>query len=611
MSPRRRSSAAAVRGAEPTAKPAVLRVPSWRTPQAALAIVAIVVATGALHWAQAVAVPIATALLLAFLLAPLVAGLERRLPSPVAAVLVVLLTCAALGGVAWILGTQLMSLAEELPQYRGNILARIADLRGVHRATGLDTVQKMAKDVVGEIEPGDPGQASRPMPVTVERPFVIERLPSLLHSLAMAGFVVVLVMFMLLRRRDARNRIIALVGHRRLAVTTKALDEMGQRITRYLVRQSLVNVMFGALVAAGLLLIGVPYAALYGALAATLRFVPYVGTAIAALAPTLVSLAIFPGWTHALMVIGMIAAVELAIYMGVEPWLCSRGAGLSEIALLIAIAFWTWLWGPVGLVLATPMTVCLVVLSKNLPALRPIAILLDKELGTRASDLYYQRLVARDESEAWSVVNVYLRDHTHEELIGDVLFPAVRSAKRDREREVLADDDAHFVYEATARMGAETAPTLPAAPSAEAGGATARTRLLACPARDEADETALRLLTLMLGATRTETQVVSHRLLVSEILAVVEDKLPDVVCIGALPPGGLAPVRYLVRRLRAQSPGLAILVVRWSGERSLERWKDELSRLGVERLTSTLEETRADIGATLRTAEQPIARTAG
>lgn len=572
------------------------------TQSGALTVIAIAVATAALQWARDVAVPVAIAILLAFVLAPIVTRLERwRLPAAAAVILVVLLSFSVFGGVGWILGSQLASLGQELPRYRGNIMERIADVRGVRRDAAIEVVQKIAKDVAGEMTRAEPSRAPGPVPVVVEPPSVLWRLPSLFQALATSGFVVVTVIFMLLRRRDSRDRIIRLAGDRHLALTTKALDEMGQRISRYLVRQSMINVAFGGLVATGLLLIGVPYAFVWGALAGTLRFVPYVGAWTAALAPTLVSLAVFPGWLRALLVIGLIAALEVTIYAGIEPWLYSRGAGLSQVALLFAIAFWTWCWGPVGLVLATPMTVCLVVLSKNVAALRPVAVLFDEELETRPSDFYYQRLVARDDDEARAIAHAYLDDHSQDALISDLLFPAVRSARRDRERDVLTNDDAHVVYEATVRIAAAEAATVVSLAAGEEGGTAPRTRVLACPARDEADETALRLLGLMLGATQPETHVVaSHHLLVSEVLALIAREPPDVVCIGALPPGGLASVRYLIRRLHAQFPDLPILVGRWSNGRNAEMWRDQLVSVGAHGVASTLQEARAEIALLLR-----------
>ena len=202
------------------------------------------------------------------------------------------------------------------------------------------------------------------MPVVVQAPSVLWQLPSLLEPLASAGLVLVLVIFMLLKHSDLRNRLIRLAGYSHLTTTTKALDEAGQRISRYLLMQSIINGSFGVAVGLGLFLIGVPYAMLWGFLAAVLRFVPYVGPAVSALLPSALSLAVFDGWVQPFLVIGLILLLELASNLVMEPWLYGQSAGVSEVALLVAIAFWTWLWGPIGLLLATPLTVCLSVLSR-------------------------------------------------------------------------------------------------------------------------------------------------------------------------------------------------------------------------------------------------------
>src|SRR5262245_25332334 len=566
----------------------------------ALTVIAVAVATAGLQWAHAVVVPIALAILLTFVLAPLVTALERwRLPSAVAVVLVVVLALAVLSVFGWILGSQLTQLAQDLPLYRQNVIARIADLRVVHRNSGIAAVLQMAKDVAAKIDPEAPGGSASPLPVTVVPPSMLWRLPSLLQAVATGGFVVVLVIFMLLRRRDAWNRIVRLIGDRRLVITTKALDEMSRRISRYLVTQFLTNAGFGAAIAVALLLIGVPYAIVWGALGASLRFIPYVGSWIAALAPTIVSLAVFPGWLEPLLVLGTVAAIELVIYVGIEPWLYGRGAELSEIALLIAVAVWTRLWGPVGLVLSTPLTVCLAVLSKHVPGLAPATLLFDKVLEPRPAEMCYQRLVARDETEASNLAHAHLEAHGLDDLIDDVLLPAIRATKRDREGDVLTDADAHAVYEAIVRIarceaagiGPGRLDQVPAKSDMAPGGA----RIVACPANDEADETALHLLGTTLGPAAADMLVTSHSLLVSEALDLIERAEPNVVCVGSLPPGGLSSVRYLARRVRARFPDLPVLVGRWDGYSRVDGWRKQLADLGVNAVLPTLAETREHV----------------
>src|SRR5262245_58348565 len=590
----------------------------------AITLISVILLLAALHVAQAVLMPVALAILFAFLLAPLVKGLQRRgIRTFAAVIMVAVLAFSALGTLAWVIGVQLASVAADLPGYRSNIIKKIGDLRVAKKGTALEKVQQMAEDVAGAIRmPNEKGANSRPVPVTVESPALIPGLPTLLEVLAVSGFVIVLVIFMLLRQEELRHRLVQVVGHRRLAVTTKALDEAGQRVSRYLIRQSIVNATFGVAVTIGLLIIGVPYAILWGVLRANLRFIPYLGGWMAVLAPTLVSLAVFPGWIQSIFVVGWMIVLELTMYMALEPWFYGQGAGISEVALLIALAFWTWLWGPIGLILGTPLTICVAVLGKYIPGLRPLALLIGESPPPRPVPVFYQRLVGRDEPEAGRTAREYLDAHSREKLFDDVLIPALAWAKRDHEADVLTDEDKRFVLNATYRIAAglpEEEPSHEDAhaskedgmhhlgmPNGQAEGP--RVCLIGWPARDTADEVALRLLALLIRPADCAVRVTSNRLLIGETLSIIERERPDVICVVALPPGGLGSTLHLVRRLRARMPETNIVVGRWAGGRSIEEWQDRLSASGVDQVGGTIAVTRAHIGEMLKTAPAQVQR---
>src|SRR6202795_3822513 len=339
-------------------------------------IIALVVV--GLYWLQGVLIPLALTVLLPFLLSPVVGTLQRRGLGRIPAVLMtVLLALSILGGVGWALTRQLVTLADERPRYSLNIQHKIADLRGASKGGSVEKVQKTVEDVVGEIQKTDKPGVTRQKPVAValEPPSILARLPTLLQALANAGVVTLLVIFMLLERRELRDRLILLIGYRRVTATTRALDEAGERISRYLLMQSIINGSFGVAVGLGLFLIGVPYAVIWGSLAAALRFIPYVGSSVAAVLTLALSLAVFPEWLQPALVVGLFLVLELVTNM-VEPLLYGQSAGVSQVALLIAVIFWTWLWGPAGLLLATPLTVCLIVLGKHLPALGFLVVLM-------------------------------------------------------------------------------------------------------------------------------------------------------------------------------------------------------------------------------------------
>ena len=414
------------------------------------AIVALVVA--GLYWLQAVLIPLALAVLLTFLLSPVVSTLQRRGLGRVPAVLVsVVLALSILGGIGWTLTRQLVTLADELPRYSLNIHQRIADLRGVSKGGSVEKVQKTVEDVVGEIQKTDKLDVTRQKPIAVvlEPPSILAHLPTLLQALASAGVVTVLMIFMLLERRELRDRVILLIGYRRMTATTRALDEAGARIGRYLLMQSIINGSFGVAVGLGLFLIGVPYAVIWGSLAAALRFIPYVGTFVSALLPLALSLAVFPGWLQPALVVGLFLVLDLVTIMVMEPWLYGQSAGISQVALLIAVIFWAWLWGPAGLLLATPLTVCLIVLGKHLPALGFIVVLMGDRPVIEAKARYYQRLLARDQDEAADIVEAYVNADGRESVYDAVLLPALFYAKQDRDRGLLSENDAQFVGQAT------------------------------------------------------------------------------------------------------------------------------------------------------------------
>jgi predicted PurR-regulated permease PerM len=571
-------------------------------PLIVLAGAALVVAC--LYWAQAVLMPLALAILLSFLLTPLVAAVQRRgVHRVVAVVLVVALVFSVLGAVAWVLAVQAASLGDELPKYRTNIKEKIADLRAVGRGGSLEKVQETVKSAAGEAErenppPAGPIRREPPTPVVVQadRSSEIWSLPVVLgpwlEPLATGGLVVVLVVFMLLERQDLRNRLLRLMGHGRLALTTKALDEAGERITRYLVMQSLINATFGGGVTLGLLALGVPYAVTWGFLAAVLRFIPYVGPWIGALLPVTLSLAVFPGWTKPLLVVALFLVLELFTNMVLETLLYAGAAGISQVALLMAVAFWTWLWGPVGLLLATPLTVCAVVFAKHVPALDFLTVMLG-DAPVLATDVsYYQRLLAGDQDEAADIVERQLKVGAPDRVYDGLLLPALVLARRDRALGAITAEDEASVLRATREILDDLAPAV-AVPGGE--GPPGRLRLLACPVGDESNAVAGAMLAHVVDPARVALQATAAAMLSSETVEVAAASGCEAVLVVSLPPGGLAPARYLVKRLRARLPGTRLLVGRWAvghaGE-DAEAVRALLVRAGADEVAVTLADAR-------------------
>lgn len=580
-----------------------------------IAVATFVLIISSLYWAQAVLIPIALAIMLTFLLSPVASASERiglgRLPS---VILIVVLTFSLLAAIGWVVTLQLTSLGNELPKYTGNVKQKIADVRGAGKGGALERVQKAIEEVKDEIQKEDvplkDKEKPRPVVVQAEESSRFWPIPlasaAMLEPLAQAGLVIVLVIFMLIQREDLRNRLIRLVGYGRLTVTTRALEEAGQRISRYLLMQTIINSSFGLAVGFALYLIGLPYAILWGFLAAVLRFIPYVGPFAAAIMPSALSLAVFEGWMWPILVVGPFLALELLNNMVLEPLLYGESAGVSGVGLLVAIAFWTWLWGPIGLVLATPLTVCVVVLSKYVPQMDFIGVLMSDEPAMKSNISYYQRLLAMDQDEAAEIVDGHLKTHPAEQIYDDLLVPALNYVRRDRELGRLTENDEQFVFQATREIledlntrepqiiesssnASEAAMVVDENPSAT----SPKVRIIGCPARDEADELALLMFRQLLDSTRYEIELMSDETLTSEVVSLVGEKSPALICIATLPPGGLAQTRYLCKRLRARFPNLKIAVGRW-GTASGDNNKILLSA-GADKVGTTMIETRDQV----------------
>jgi hypothetical protein len=329
--------------------------------------------------------------------------------------------------------------------------------------------------------------------------------------------------------------------------------------------QMMVNVGYGMIIGTGLFFIGVPYALLWGFVAAVLRYVPYLGAWLAALLPVALSFLVFESWMPTLLVVGLFLSLDLIINMLLEPWLYGRGIGVSVTALLVMVAFWAWLWGPIGLLLATPLTVCLVVLGRHVPSLKFFDTLLGDRPALEAPMGYYQRLLARDEDEAADIAEAHMKKGSIIETYDQVLLPSLAYAKRDLEREALSDGDKRFVLKATRAIADELA-LLHTAAIAAAGGKTdapadgvqraVSCRILGVPSRDDSDEAALFMLSAVLDPAVFEVIATSSAMLSAEVIDQVKQTQPDVLCIAALAPGGVAQTRLLCRRLRSSFPDL-------------------------------------------------------
>jgi predicted PurR-regulated permease PerM len=574
-----------------------------------------------LYWAQAVLVPIALAILLTFVLTPPVSWLERWVGRVPAVLLAVTLLFSILGVAGWGLSRQLDHLAEDLPRYRVNILAKIADVRVAGRGGSVQKLQETIEDIRSDLGKSDLPPETTPRAVVITPEHLagystFAWLGPVVGPLGTAGLVLAMVVFMLLERRDLRDRLIGLFGHGRLTVTTKAFDEAGTRVSRQLLMQSLVNLVYGIVAGLGLYMLAVPYALVWATLGATLRFIPYVGPVVGAGAPILISLAALEGWTGPLSVIGLFLVLELFTNLVLETMLYAGAAGVSQVALLASVAFWTWLWGPLGLLLATPLTVCLVVLGKHVPGLEFVGMLMADTPPLAPEYGYYQRLLARDQSEAADLIERHIKTQAPRSVYDALLLPALNYAERDRLEQRLSEDEEAAVIEATRELlvdAAESIATLypdSSTPSHEPNVLAPRAplRVLGHPVNGAADVLALAMLadvvndlSIVIETTHTRTQA-------SELVSLIKAQAISVVCLADLPPSPPSKTRYLVKRLRTAVPEVRIVVGRW-GPPALadESTQEVLREAGAALVAATLAETRTYLAGLMETRTTPIA----
>jgi hypothetical protein len=359
----------------------------------------------------------------------------------------------------------------------------------------------------------------------------------------------------------------------------------------------LVNVTFGIAIGFGLYLIGVPNAILWGILAATLRFVPYIGTWIAAAAPICLAMAISTDWLAPILTLGLFAVLELFCGNVVEPWLYGKGTGVSAVAVLVAAVFWTWLWGIVGLLLATPLTVCLLVIGKHVPQLSFLDILLGNEPVFEPKRRVYQRLLAGDQEEAAELVDDEVENSPLVEVYDTLLIPALALAETDRRRGELDEGRHKFILQSLKEMIHERGEGQQEVQVKEGveDGHLPRPFILCLPARDEADEIAGMMLAQLLATGECLVQSVSFTAAAGDLVDFVERRKPDVVCISATPPAAVMHARHLCKHVRGRFPQLPVVVGLWNAQGDLSKAKTRIGGGATTHVVTTLAEAQEQV----------------
>ena len=570
---------------------------------------------GLLYFGKPVLVPVALSVLLAFILSPLVEVLNKgglgRLPS---VLLASGLTFAIIGASSWGLFSQLKRLAIDLPNHKQEIQTKLVALR-----VSDDSTMGRLTDMFNEIFPPEgslPQQgeesiarnddASTQPPIVVAREAkpqfssAMEILLPVIEPVATSALVIVLVMFLLLRREDVRYRVISLMGDAALTGTTRLMRDTAERVSKYLLNLLIVNAAFGLWFGVGLYLLGVPYAPLWGFLTLGFRFIPFLGSPASVLFPLLISIATSVGWTQPIGILVFFTISELITANVIEPVLFGKTTGLTPIALLVAALFWAWLWGPIGLLLSTPLTVCLVVLGQHLPHLRSLKVLLAEQPVLDAKLQFFQRLLAHDAEEGQLVFERYATEFDRTRAFDEVLVPALRWTRRERLKEVITAEEAQFVWSATRESvvnssAGEVPRERSSLPDDEvAPSSTERPRVYGYPVHHESEEIALEMLSELLADTCDVTLSDTKRL-PSKVLAEMETEQPDVIVLAVLPPGGLPQVKYMCTELRSRCENSCVIVAYFGAVRDYDDLLVNVRKVGASYLTTSLAQTTHQI----------------
>jgi len=581
----------------------------------ATAILAFIIIT-TLYFGREIFVPIALAILLSFVLAPLVGVLQRiRMPRGLAVVSVVILAFVLIFAMGSLLATQLTQLAGDLPRYQSTISEKIQSFRETTAGRGtLERASGMLKDLSKELEkPKDAAAGTgsilspkapaplTPVPVEVRQPdpSALESLQSLisplLHPLATTGIIIIFVIFILLQREDLRNRLIRLAGSHDLQRTTAALDDAAGRLSRLFLIQLLLNGTFGVVIGLGLWLIGIPSAILWGILAAVLRFVPYIGAAIAAAFPLALAVAVDPSWSMLLWTIALFLVVEPIVGHVIEPMVYGHSTGLSPVAVVASATFWTALWGPIGLVLATPLTVCLVVLGRHVERLEFLDVMFGDRPALTPPEIFYQRMLAGDPTEAAEKAEEFLKERSLSSYYDEVALKGLQLAQVDAERGALDDERLTKIRDAVDEFTNNLSdqddrlpPKLRSTTDAEATSAVESVAedapyedlpvlskgelpsewqseypVLCVAGRSFLDEAAAIMLGQLSTAHGLAARVEGAEALSTANIFRLETTGVAVVCLVYMDGSGPAHMRYSVRRLRRKLPKATIILGCW------------------------------------------------
>lgn len=563
--------------------------PAWQKAIITLsAVVTAAVLLAFLYVGRVVLIPIAMAIFITYVLGPVVSFLQRqglgRTPSVALSVLAAVILFL---GTSFLIAHQLSGLTGTIADHSPEIKAKVADARARILGSGNSPLNALIDDLDKMIQPGDGKESAHPVFVQQRKPGMEAVVGPAIEAFAQAAFSFILVVFMLLSKTDLADRVLRLVGEGHMTLTTRAMSDASMRVSRYLFRQFVVNMTFGALIAGLLFLLGLKYSLLWGFLIALMRYVPYIGTWLGVIPPAVFAFVTGDTWALPLATVGIIIGLELIINNFLEPLIYGQSLGVSEVAQLISAALWSFLWGPVGLILSSPITTCLLVLGRHAPPFRFLEVLLGNEPALSPAMSLFQRLASQDQDEALRTMRQGLKAQEPEAVFDEMFLPALKQLKISREAGQFDGGDDDQITRIAREVLDDVIDDLREEPRGDEAFVE-RVRLLACPARDELDRLALDATIARLPVSHWESHVCSVSTLASEVLADAADFKPQVILISSLPPGGAAHARYLSKRLRQRFPEAHILIGRWCDDPAND---DNWDSAGSDRILRSIRET--------------------
>ncbi|MCW6507920.1 AI-2E family transporter [Lichenifustis flavocetrariae] len=566
----------------------------------------------ALYFGREIFVPIALAILLSFVLAPAVRKLHAVGLGRVFPVMFATLTAfAVIATLAAVMAAQLRDVAADLPRYEDTVTKKVTSLRGATSGGALQKIEDAVTRVNGALNKEPRAQASvnagqaqspeeapaarAPIQVEVQKPVssfdtLSAVVSPLLHPLGTGGIVVIFVIFILLQREDLRNRLIRLFGASDLHRTTAAIDDGAKRLSRYLLIQSLLNATTGLLIGVAAFAIGVPNPILWGILFGCMRFVPYLGPIIGGALPCLFAAAVDPGWSMALWMAGTVVVLELLVGQFLEPLLYGHNTGLSPVAVVVSATFWTVLWGPIGLLLATPLTVCLVVIGRHVDQLEFLDVLLGDRPPLSAPETFYQRMLANDPTEVSDQAQECLKSMSLTDYYDSVVLPGLLLAQGDVATERLSVDRQIQIRDATAEViedlndqdepaegagqqrlrrllgaretddhgASETLDEVPVPAAWQQGGA-----VLCIGGRGPLDDCAASILAQVLSERGMGARAESYAALSKGSIGQLDVASARLICLSCLDGTSSAYLRFAIRRIRRHAPRAKIMIGAW------------------------------------------------